>query len=225
MQPMQMQPMQMQPMQQMVVNINTVAPTPSYNPIAPEVTPEYAKLGFNGYGKDIARGMVNPHFFMIARVVEEDGCCWGFAACSCVKSRNYTIITDTFLESNTPFRDCCCVMHDSINKQYYDRFLKKKCCGLWSGGFATEADFTYCCYCIPCVCVYDCCTRPCWGGYVTYVPCGKGTCGYCLATRCGCVCCNAHVLVGVKDSRAVADEMQKQVYACRVRQQTMSRGL
>jgi hypothetical protein len=175
-------------------------------------------MGFNGYGKDIARGMADPHVFTIAKMVEEDGCCWKCCVCSCVKGRSYIIIGDTFLETNTPYRDYCCSVHDSIHKQYYDKFLKKKCCGLCPGGFATEADFTYCCYIIPCVCWYDLCERPCYGGYVTYVPCRRGTCGYLLATRCGwCFFLNQRVLTGVKDSRAVAIIFQKQVDAMRAR--------
>lgn len=54
---------------------------------------------------------------------------------------------------------------DLVEKLYYDREpMAPMCCGICPGGVANQNDLNYCCYCINCVCLYNICTKPCFGG-------------------------------------------------------------
>ena len=59
------------------------------------------------------------------------------------------------------------------------------------------------CFCINCVCVYNMCTKPCFGGVVATVcvP-NESECAYKIATRCCPLCCVSPVLNFVKDSES-----------------------
>jgi hypothetical protein len=108
--------------------------------------------------------------------VGRSGCCNPAIAegCLCpdVKGRSYVWITDSALEVNNscfvcldPFRCVICTNADYVGKTYYDREpIAPRCCGICPGGVANQNDLNYCCYCINCVCWYNLCTKPCFGG-------------------------------------------------------------
>jgi hypothetical protein len=81
-------------------------------------------------------------------------------------------ITDSALEVNNscfvcldPFHCVICNKTDYVGKTYYDREpIAPRCCGICPGGVANQNDLNYCCYCINCVCWYNLCTKPCFGG-------------------------------------------------------------
>lgn len=156
---------------------------------APQKFPQpQQQMGYNGIAPQIAEKMVEKHNFTIIEVLKPQGCCYTVNDCcdcnSAARDRGYIVIGDTFTEQNAPTSCCCCCQRDNVYKHYYDGPLyKPSCCGHCNGGFATEEDVTYCCFCIPCSCIYNYCEKPCWGGFVARLPCPRGSCGFLLATR------------------------------------------
>ena len=105
------------------------------------VVPPNQVMGFNGQGKDIARGMSNQHAFVIKEVIEPHGCCYSCCRCGFLPgcnsdARTYRIVGDSFIEQNDAICMCCGVT-DWVSKVYFKDF-GKACCGLGEGGFASE---------------------------------------------------------------------------------------
>merc|ERR1712071_424463 len=97
----------------------------------------------------------------------------------------------------------CCQLDDIISKTYFDMPpFQPRCMGLCKPCFATEKDLTYCCYCINCVCYYNLCTKPCFGGVVVITPCPNDHGCFNCVTRC-CICCNIPVARFLDDSEAL----------------------
>ncbi len=149
--------------------------------------PPQQQMGYEGVAPVIAYKMVEKHHFTIIEVIKPQGCCYTVGnCCNCNNApadRGYIVIGDTFTEQNAPYNGCCCCCpRDSITKHYYDgQVYAPSCCG--EGGFATEDDLNYCCFCIPCTCWYNCCVKPCWGGFVARVSCPRDSCGFLCVTR------------------------------------------
>lgn len=125
--------------------------------------------------------------------------------------RAYMVIGGSFIETNGP---------TGVSKTYYEAF-NPACCGCCDGDFVNESDFNWCCYCISTDSCYNTCERPCSGGYVSYVPCGRNTCCFCCVTRCSCglsSLCTRSVFRNVKDSKAAVQSLTLEVQGYRLRQ-------
>ena len=145
--------------------------------------------------------------------IERDGCLLPANFCLCTKaqSRSYLWITESGVEENLAYAPCCCIgnVEDRIWKTYFDNGPFKPCCGL-EKGIATEDDLNYCCWCINCVCYYNMCTKPCFGGNVAVVLVPNSSpCLYKIATRCCQLnpLCVSPVLFCVKDSKAGKEQL------------------
>ena len=156
--------------------------------------------------------------FQIVRQIGHDGCCYAITHCSCfgdIEGRSYRVIGENFVEQNDAVNLCCfCCTKDIITKVYMDQppfttCLDKMCGGPEMGAYITQEDTNYCCYCIPCVCWYNLCTKPCYGGFVAKVPCERGSFCFNCQTRC-CNCCIMPIFNYVEDAQSVAQILQAQ---------------
>ena len=78
------------------------------------------------------------------------------------------------------------------------------------------------CFCINCVCVYNMCTKPCFGGVVATVcvP-NESECAYKIATRCCAPLCASPVLNFVKDSESAKTHLLAAMRASMERKKAM----
>lgn len=198
-----------------------------------EDNPKGSALGYGGFGKNIAQNMSDPYAFKIRHNIPRDGCCWEPNLCFCfpsLKGRGYLIVGENFYESNSPAFCCrilmfgnspvcipisCCSTKDNIDKIYFDRqpFAETCCeamcnCCLEGGSFVTEKDTSFCCFCIPTLCCYDLCTRPCHGGFVARSSSKRGTCCFNCETRC-CQCCLSTIAKNVESSEKTMEIFQE----------------
>ncbi len=174
--------------------------------------------GLQNLGRAFQKTMADRSNFQIVQEVDlADGCCYHLEHCDCfapaVKERRYGIIGENFIEVNDPYAKCvCCCVDDSIEKIYYDTAPFSSCWDkIFDGSkaaYVTQEDTNYCCYCINCVCWYNLCTKPCYGGFVAKVPCERDSCCFLINTRCclgggaaSCLarCCTMGCCRGCKD--------------------------
>jgi len=120
-------------------------------------------------------------------------------------------------------RECvlfCCVKpccfpflwsaNDFIWKRYFDNSVFEPldlCICQLEKGIATEHDVNYCCYCINCVCIYDVCTKPCFGGEVRTVLVPNDHACFPCATRCLPVLCTHKIFGYVKDAKQAKEQL------------------
>jgi len=178
-------------------------------------------MGNEDWGKTIAKGMTDPRNFRIVHVPDRAGCCYYnkyFACCNKeLRKRDYFVVGENFIESNNPIPACCCwCLVDNISKKYYDRkpfapsCVETFCTSWCAGEFVTENDTSYCC-CINCVCMYNCFSKPCNGGFVARSSIHKQSCLWCLTKLCPTSCCLPAIVGNVKDSEKTAQIMTEQL--------------
>ena len=179
-----------------------------------------------GWGSTIDAMHADPNAPLITHRIDRDGCMLPANCCLCTnaKSRSYLWVTESGVEENLAYSPCCCLgmPQDWISKSYYDNGPFKPTCGQ-PKGIATEADLNYMCWCINCVCVYNICTKPCFGGQVaTVIVPNDNECMYKIATRCCqlnplCVC---PVMMFVKDSTQAKEQLLAAMRAAEARKKT-----
>lgn len=178
---------------------------------------------------EISKGMTNKHNFHIVYEVQGAGCCRCEFCCGCctpaLRGRSYAVVGENFVETNHPMACLCCCVRDNISKTYFDMHpykvgfcdkVDKCCCGCLGCGeptYVTEHDTCYCCYIFPCMCIYDCCSRPCFGGKVGRSPFKRDSICFLLDTRCFGGAAIKGIFSFVKDSKVTAAVLQKHTEA------------
>ena len=179
------------------------------------------------WGKDIDALQQQENFTQTIYKGKRYGCCtqpvcFGMC-CPTLKNRSYVWVNESSLEVNDPVCfdpigcNCCCYNRDRVSKKYFDAEAFQPFCGN-KAGFANEDDIYYFCYCIPMVCLYNICTKPCHGGVLIATPVPRDHGCFNCVTRCYgcCPCClltcfNTTLATGLDDSRQLRDHLTSQL--------------
>ena len=199
----------------------------------------HSSYGVQNWGAHIERQVEDPWAPKILYKVERDGCClpayWQYECCGFIpyckvaKKRSYLYITENAVEQNmasfalfNPLTCRCCSVDDCIFKDYLDNSIYAPfCCCECKKGLATENELNYCCFCINCVCIYNICSKPCWGGTVATVMVPNDHGCYMFATRCCPCCCVCPAMRFVRNSAQVKEQLLDAMRKAEVRKKAM----